>query len=648
MRVWSALINHDRASIETYIRDLSDAFADIQVDRFERTDRPWVMLLQADLRLCSPRRPQRSRARASDAVAAYSGWLREPGGPRRFSALRGEMPSFDPIAGPALGEFSYAALGAKHLALLTDHYATHPIYYCGPLGPRPRRWVASNDLRLLLLCRAVSMTIDRAACLEHLTQSVMVDENELRDCSTFFSAVRKMPPATILQIDAGGDSTLREPAPSLPSVTACASSSNPVAQQTALRECLNACVMDRIEAGASGLMLSGGVDSNTILGASLSLHAPLPFCATMSFEDADLAMSHDDQLVALLVERCGVPHRVVHADRFLRLPSAADEGGYIDGPDAAANPLAKEACAHAFQEQGVALAMTGEGGDLILGESSYAWLHDAIRKHEGVRAAHDYLTGSLGLACFSPTYLRKMLAALSPRLAGREWLRAANRGHASTPDYFNTDLHSAARRQARSAGRTPTACGRAYLGHRYVEAMLYPRAAYFDTLNIYCTHSHPFLDPRMIAFTLACPPHLHHDYRRLDRANPYATAKMLARNAYRDVLPALASDKRGKTSYALMARRMFRNSAGALLRLTEQRMILSDWGLVDQAKFREHLLAYIVASDDPNAQFGCDYHFMRGVTDLETWLGRFSGPRHAVAARLKFRPLRALAGPRRT
>lgn len=119
---------------------------------------------------------------------------------------------------------------------------------------------------------------------------------------------------------------------------------------------------------------------------------------------------------------------------------------------------------------------------------------------------------------------------------------------------------------------------------------------------------------------------------------------MLARNAYREILPDFAIDKKSKTSYALMARRMFRNSARALLHLTNRPMLLNDWGLVDQARFRRHLMAYIVATEDPNAQLGTQYHYIRGVTDLESWLMKFSGNRTSVAKHLKFRPLRALAG----
>jgi asparagine synthase (glutamine-hydrolysing) len=146
----------------------------------------------------------------------------------------------------------------------------------------------------------------------------------------------------------------------------------------------------------------------------------------------------------------------------------------------------------------------------------------------------------------------------------------------------------------------------------------------------------------MIAFALTCPPQVHHDYFNLDRTNPYASAKMLARLAYRRELPPAVLQKTEKTSYALMARRMFHNSASALYALAERPMLLQEWGLVDQATFRRQLMAYIVAMEDPNANPGIHYHFIRGVCDLEIWLRRFSGPRAQIDAHLKVRPLRRL------
>jgi asparagine synthase (glutamine-hydrolysing) len=643
MKLWTVVVNGATADVDAYIDDLLDALADVQVDSAKRMTRSWATLIEVDVRLCEAECRCLRWVETSGGDTAYSGWLRDLGSGALYSAFRQDALPLDPSKCAVLGEFSYASVRPDRVILMTDHYATHPIYYWrGKSG----QWVASNDLRLLLLCRLVPLEIRRDSCMEHLTQSVMVGENELAGGATFFSGVLKMPVNSVLSIDRTGRAFELTPAREEAAFRLDGTISRREDFEQEFRARLDACVLDRIEAGASGILLSGGVDSNTVLGASLSTRRrPAPFCATMGFRDGDLAMSQDDKLVEALVRHCGVPHRFIYADDFLRLPMLDDACAYVDGPDAAANPLAKEACARVLQDHHVSLVMTGEGGDAILGESMHPWILDSIREHDGIEALHKYVTENLGVRAFSRAYFRKVLTSLSPHIGRHEWLeKESAERYAKLPDYLGERLREAVQRRAHSGNGHVRHSQTRYLGQDYIKAMLYPRATYFDTLNLYCTHSHPFLDPRMISFALACPPHLHHDYRRLNRANPYATSKMLARNAYRDALPAFAAEKTNKTSYAPMARRMFHNSASSLLSLADRSMILNDWGLVDQVRFRRHLMAYIVATEDPNTQLGTQYHYIRGVTDLEAWLVKFSGARPSVVKHLKFRPARSLAG----
>jgi asparagine synthase (glutamine-hydrolysing) len=642
MRFWTMLLNHDPYGIDAYVRDLVALFAEVEVQTLRcRTDRR-AALIQIDFALEAAHGNRERKVDALPQGVAYSGWMRDVRGDEVYSALNDDALPMNPTQQPAVGEFSYAAIRQESAVLATDHYATHPIYYYRGTGGR---WVASNDLRLLLLSHNVPIEIRRDACCQFLTQTVMVDENELAGGTTFFAGVLKLWPDSVLSISPDGLTHQitrragigRTQIPERARMDA-------VECVQAFRTTLNGCVHDRILAGAGGLMLSGGVDSSTVLGACLAVaDNSLPLSVNVSFKDADLVMSQDEKLLEAMFEQHSMPHRIIYADNFLRLPTSDDPLSYIDGPDAAANPLAKEACASAFQKRGVALVMTGEGGDLVLGEAMHELILDSIRDHDGLQAVHQYVSRNLAIPRFSPTYFRKLLASVSPAF-GRHDLRRKSSEDArlDVPAFLSSELRSGSRRLPESEPHYRDRQRFAYVGNEYMYGMLFPRAAYFDTLNVQCTHSHPFLDPRMIAFALACPPHLQHDYRNLDRSNPYATAKMLARKAYQRELPTFVCGKKHKTSYALMARRMFHNSARELYRLTGRPMILHDWGLIDQASFRRHLMAYIVATEDPNADLGTQYHYIRGVTDLETWLIRFSGSRTLIMERLKIQPLRHL------
>jgi len=642
MKLWTLLVNGTVEDVSSYIDDILNALNGVQVDRAKKMDHGWAMLIELDVRVCEPECHASRPVENSNDNTAYSGWLRNLDTNMLYSSFRQDMLTFDISESTVVGEYSYASILSNRIVLITDHYATHPIYYWrGKNG----QWVASNDLRLLLLYRQVSLEIRRKSCVEFLTQSVMVEENELAEGATFFADVLKMPAGSILSIERSERTYRLMSQHKNRSFQFESAFSRCEDFEQAFRTRFDACVLDRIEAGARGIMLSGGVDSNTVLGASLSVHkCSAPFCINMSFRDPDLMMSKDDKLVEALVQQCGVPHRFIYADNFLRLPTLNDHSLFIDGPDSTANPLAKEACARAFLDSDVSLVMTGEGGDTILGESTHLWILDSIRKHDGIEAVHNYVTENLGIQAFSGAYFHKMLISLSPHL-GRHALfkKESGEDYKRLPDYFSESICKTVQLYAHQRNKSIIHSRARYIGHDYIKAMLFPRATYFDTLNTYCTHSHPFLDPRIISLALVCPPHLHHNYKHLNRANPYATSKILARNAYRTVLPDFATDKNSKTSYALMARKMFHNSARELLSLTDRQMILHEWGIIDQNRFRRHLIAYIIATEDPNTQLGTQYHYLRGVTDLEVWLLKFSGARTSVSEHLKFHPLRALA-----
>ncbi|PTB21081.1 hypothetical protein C9I57_10235 [Trinickia symbiotica] len=616
------------------------AVEDIDVLRFRRKDLPHALLLQLDVRLVPGSGANGLHPETFGSNTVYSGWLRDTRHDRLCSWLHDDELTIDPLAASVIGEFSYATIGTTVASIVSDHYATHPIYYHrAPDG----QWTVSNDLRLVLLSPDVALRIERSACSYFLTSAVMVDENEFPRGKTFFADIRKVEPDSVLTIALDGLTHKivpreRFPWPRLASIA-------PKRDECveAFKDVFERSVRDRISAGAGGLLLSGGIDSSTVLGACLSSGINAPFSVSMAFRDPDLVMSHDEKLLASLFGTHSLPHTIIHADGALRLPALDDPSPFVDGPNSSANPLVAEAFAAEFERRHVSLVMTGEGGDIVLGEGMHDWIFDGVRQSEGIAGLHRYLTNRLGMRFGSTAYLRGVLGSFLPSL-GRCALVCETRQQrvARLPGYLkrpiaqaNTEASAPAPGQGR--GR---AMRFAYAAHHYMHSMLFPRASYFDAINVQCIHSHPFLDPRVIQFALTCPPHVHHDYFNLDRRNPYASAKMLARLAYRRELPEAITQKTHKTSYASMARRMFHNSAGSLYSLASRPMLLNEWGLVDQSEFRRQLMAYIAAMEDPNANPGIRYHYMRGVYELETWLRRFSGPRAQLEQHLKFRPVR--------
>ena len=635
MRFWIMLLKYTPDETQGYIDAIHSLFKAVHIDALFRADTPHGTLLQIDTSLQSANVVQSTQVAPLVGNLAYTGWIRDIKADRLFSAARGDAMVKAPSLQLLAGEFSLAILGADSAVAATDHYATQPIYY--RRGQKDRLTIAS-DLRLVLAAPQLSIAVCEQACQHFLSGTLMVEENEPPEGLTFFDGVKKLPPGSLLTVVyktgnvvvcARGD----------PCVTASRSMHHHQDYAEAFRETFDQCVRDRLAAGADALLLSGGIDSSTVLGACLASDHRPPLAITMGFEDPELVMSQDDKLLAALFAQRNLPHLTLFSDRFLRLPTEEDYPVWVDGPDPSANPLIKQAYACLLRQNGASgLVMTGEGGDAILGEAMHEWIVDAIRVKEGIRAAHRYVTRNCGHNPYSSAYYRYMLSSICPQFAYWNWQRRtrAATDHFTPPYILPTQPRDASERPRtrRHLARCP------FVGQHAAYDMPFPRASYFDSLSGLCTHSHPFLDPRMIAFALSVPPHVHHDYQRFNPANPYATSKHLARSAYRDQLPAFIREKTHKTSYALMARRMFQNSSAGLYRMTEEPMLLHQRGMVDQPSFRQHLLAYIVATEDPNANLGINYHFIRGVTDLETWLRQFSGSRTQLVQRISIRPLR--------
>ena len=606
----------------------------IEIKAFRRANVPYGALLQIDVSLVGRFKPSVPDEPFLGGVA-YTGWIRDLAANRLYSAQRDDVIDTAPPLESLVGEFSLAALGEHAAVTATDHYATQPVYYHNSSN---NRVIVSSDLRLVLAAPHLAVAINEEACVHFLSRALMVNENEPSDGMTFFKGVKKLPPNGVLAIDY----VTGQPVVTIRDQTRFGSAGTDASTRDyvgAFRQTLDRCVQDRLAAGANALLLSGGIDSSTVLGACLASDYPPPCSIAMGFKDADLVMSQDDKLLEAMFSQRELPHKMLYADPFLRLPSDTDHSAWVDGPDTSANPLIKDAYAHLLQESGQSgMVMTGEGGDAVLGESMHEWIVDAIRANDGIRAAHRYISQNHGHRPCSPAYFREMLNAVCPPFAYWNWRRRSQGAdRRSLPPYLGPALSSGGfdERDRRNSNNF------AFVGHHAAYDMLFPRASYFDSLSGVCMHSHPFLDPRMIAFSFSVPPHAHHDYRNLDPRNAYATSKKLARAAYQDQLPSYIYGKTHKTSYALMARRIFHNSARALYRITEEPMLLHQKGLIDQPTFQRHLLAYIIATEDPNANLGVNYHFIRGVTDLETWLRRFSCTRAQFNERISILPLRS-------
>jgi asparagine synthase (glutamine-hydrolysing) len=631
---WSQL----RESIHTWL-------AGVTVRTLREHEQGDARLLAIEYAYAPPAHQHDRRPPRPGTAVALAGWLKDARD-GRYTTSSDEawlQPGWDP--GRTLGEFALARVTAAGVSLTTDLYATRPIYYFydGSI------FIAASDLRLLLCCEQVPAEPRLAACQQFLGLSVLVGENELPAQHTFFRRIAKLPPATCLWVDDRGLHEQRyfHPDSLIGDLDA------GVDHVAAFRRILDEATADRLRAGATTLHLSGGVDSSTVLAAARHSDALAGLSAVnMSFHGDDLVMSQDGQLARRLIRELGLRGAILWGDQCLRIPSAdldADPLVFLDGPDTSANPLAKEALASYMQSVGACQALTGECGDVLLGEQAELVMLDSL-----VRAGRLADLGALiagwtrqGAAVALRNTFRYVLTPFLPWL--RQTYYCRNHFHPQQlpliPHYFSDSVRARDRQQRHLySHRYSFPSPHRLLGHRYMQDFLWPRAAYFDSMGAYFPHSHPFLDRRLLAFLFRAPTHIHCDYQSLHLGS-YAATKMLARRAYQGVLPDYVRLKKTKTSYAHMARRILLNSRGPLLDLFSVPLPATvELGLIDRDRFWKHLVAMLLRAQDPSNDLGMSYHYLRGVIDLEIWLRTVRSSPACLRQRIRLRPPRALVG----
>jgi asparagine synthase (glutamine-hydrolysing) len=520
------------------------------------------------------------------------------------------------------GEFSYFKLSNFEVILVSDFYSTSPIYYTVLNG----EFLASNDLRIIVSLVGQSLEVNREKCITFLSSHVSLQENEVSTNETFYKNIYKVPPHSILKYREG---------------QACISSYFAVNQiikaidyktkdfYENFRDRFNRCTRDRANNDKIAIMLSGGIDSSTIL-ASLKDNGLIQnvTAINMSFHDSELANTHDKEIVTQLVKEYEIKGGIVCGDELLRLPNALpgqDPIGYIDGPTPSANILAHESLSYWALQSGAKLSLTGEQGDAILGEDMATLVYGSLFN------AGEYLSmfklmkqvSQKNPFILTKNFIRYFLGNLSSLTrehlySGSYW----NHTKSSIPQYFSEDLLVYERFLSNNVFYKSREQPFHLVAHKYMYDYYFPRASYFDIMNTYIKNSHPFIDIKLLELIFSLPSHTCINYEDFTPANNYYCSKQLARQAYKNILPDCARLKKIKTSYAGMARKILLNSKRDIINLffDQKKLLVEELNLINGDIFRKCLAKTLIKLDDPNNNLGLQYQYMKSVLHMEIWL----------------------------
>lgn len=655
MRIWIACNGVSEQTWLRWVANVSGWLVQCKVRRVSITGGGTARLAEFDYDFDDLSIGQPSQPEAFDTPLVFQGWLANAvAGVRitdrtlaradRSAIVAALEASSTQALRRATGEFSLAAWDktAQELVIANDIYATCPVYYwSGSDG----QFFAASDLRVLFLAEPVPFEINYDVCKRYISFAFMLGENEVAE-NTFFKAISKLPPASILHITQGrlrrsqywGIADL---------ISDTLLDSNIVER---FRCEIQQAVADRLHLGRSAIALSGGLDSATVLAAAITQGLQNQLTAiNLSFAAKDMPASHDLPIVKQLLQDWHIPGVVLYGDSLLRLPnveSGSDPLTFLDGPDPSATPLAREAIAAVMHNIGATQILTGEGGDPTTGGEVMvvdSLLHQR-KFHEALHLVWNWsgqrpqsalkLGLKYGLIPFIPFQRTELYY----------WINWRNDEidvpHFLKPQHRQRELSWMHTYRSQYAQSQPFRMW----GHRFTYDFLWPRARYFDAINIPFQHLHPFLDRRMLEFTFRVPPEEHCNVL-VGRDNFYRGTKLLPRRAFDAIFPSYIKQRETKTSYALMARKCLLNARKQLLQLfsTERPAILGELGVLDQRCFRDHLIASLIRAEDPNNDLGEIYQYTRGIIDLEIWLRELQMPRARVLERTQPQRPRLLA-----
>jgi asparagine synthase (glutamine-hydrolysing) len=483
------------------------------------------------------------------------------------------------------GRASLAALTGRFAVVVFDAARDQVVATRDQLGTYPLFWAASgeellfsNGIHVLLSQPGVSRELNRAALADHLRWQ-WPDPGE-----TFFSALRRVPPAHALVDDAGGRRCLRNWQPVAPGVPRWAS-----AEEVATFEDAFAAAVGRtLQLAPLGIWLSGGLDSVSVaaLAADAAGERP-PLALSLWFPDDD----NDEHLVQRsIAQQLSMPQVMMPLSEavapFGVLEAMVDMGR--DWPAPLSHPwlAAYVALARIGVARGCAAILTGHGGDEWLAVTPYVAtdrlarldLAGVARVAAVARRSHGFSTWDLVQAYgwtfgLRPLVGRRLLGRLSsPALAWRDHRQLQR----LTPDWLAPDPELARQIDDRFV---PEPAPTSFYERELERSLDHPLAA-MDFEEIYHAGQRagapiisPFVDVRLVELLYRVPP---------DVLNGGGRSKGLVRWGLGRRFPELRFDSQKKVSGMSTLVRLMGEEAASLWRTAGCAPSLERLGIVDQ------------------------------------------------------------------
>ncbi|MEU1619202.1 asparagine synthase-related protein [Streptomyces sp. NPDC005722] len=249
----------------------------------------------------------------------------------------------------AEGMFVLAVLDGDDLVLIRDHIGARTVFYARAAGV----WAASTSLRALRRWPALGTRMNLSAVRSFLTFAYLPGDE------TLLEGVREVLPGRVLRLAADG--TVTETVHWEPRETP-GGSGDPVLTLRALLE--DATARRLPEAGAVGVLLSGGIDSSLVTALAAKLHGQPVHTYSISFGDE---LPNELGYSGLVAAHCQTRHRVLTVSGEAVAARLAGTAALLDSPVGDPLTVPNLLLAEAVAGDGLEVVLNGEGGDPVFG-----------------------------------------------------------------------------------------------------------------------------------------------------------------------------------------------------------------------------------------------------------------------------------------
>jgi asparagine synthase (glutamine-hydrolysing) len=628
MQLWVAAGGLDQPHWKQWTQAISLWMRDSSSSAVVYLELPQVQLAQYQC-LTVPLQPPPTPLHKAPIVA--DGWLHDPAEKRSWSLEKSSSPQLAKLSkrifsggaeyfDQVFGEFSLSAWheSTQTLFIANDALGISSVYYWQSAS---NVLLASNHLPVLLLSQLVPFELNVETLLSVPFIDYSTNARGMGEHSTFFQEVQRLPAASLLRWTPV--QTELSKYWNLGGVEQLDAKSARDEVVALVRGTIQDAVSDRTEVGGALFQLSGGLDSATTLCAAVEA-GHTPTAVHMGLADRALTSRGDEEAAVRIMRKLGIPGLILYADNLLDLSGQLENGRrhlrYLDGPQPQAYPLMDEALDAIALDTQASYIVTGHGGDELLGGSRLAVesLFRQRRFRQGVQAlshvadSNGPSTLSLGV-CF-------ILAQFWPRVDNYlfELVDRWDQPASKLPNYVtqkHCDVHQDLRCIGTSAQVNPWET-------RRMLKVLMPRPRLIDRHLGCLQESHPFLDRRVIELVLSLPPEWIVDLSTSNRSF-YRRTRTLTREAFEDIIPGFIRERYTKTTYGHLTVAMMQRNRRFFLETmvsSGERLRTAELGLIDQARFRNQLLALIIRAEDLSSTLDPLAAYARYVIELELWL----------------------------